>query len=282
MKFRLRRKPTPPPVNHATPLPSSGPATRTAQAIEPAPEAEEVFVEPALQCVIQERARRGLNPDPGDVMLTREELIALYELNQEEQRTLRGTSGYDALSLRASPSHCVRRDGASSNSATRYGSFRDLEHGLEASEVGGTEDDAIASGHVNQVEVDAGARDLASEIREHTGSVLDLDHDHLALAGYGEMRDRQRVLCCLRVGNENVELGPLPRSHAGRGGDVYAGVADRCGDARQCAGSVFDVDDQVERHVTIPSERLVVGTATGSDADVTGHLRFGSPARCAI
>jgi hypothetical protein len=48
-----------------------------------------------------------------------------------------------------------------------------------------------------------------------------------------------------------VELGPIARSDAGRGRDVHAGVADRFGDLGQRAGLVFDVDNEVEWHVTI-------------------------------
>jgi hypothetical protein len=126
----------------------------------------------------------------------------------------------------------------------------DVERGFEPGEVGGAEHDAIACRDVDEIQVDAGARDLACQIGEHAGSVLDIDDDDFALARYGEMRDRQRVLGGLGVGDEDVELGPLARSDAGRGGNVHAGVAYCSGDAGQRPGFVLDVDDQVEWHVT--------------------------------
>src|SRR5688572_7088979 len=71
---------------------------------------------------------------------------------------------------------------------------RDVEHLLEGVEVGGTEDDAVTGGDVDEVEVDAGAGDLAGEVGELAGTVVDVDHDHLALAADPQVGDRQRVL----------------------------------------------------------------------------------------
>ncbi len=76
--------------------------------------------------------------------------------------------------------------------------------------------------------------------------VVDLDHDDLALARDGEVRDRERVPGGLGVGDEDVQLGALAGADARGRGDVDAGVADRGCDARQCSGSVLDVDDQVD------------------------------------
>ena len=42
--------------------------------------------EPALLAVMAERAKMGLDPEPGDWDLSRAELLALYELEQEEPR----------------------------------------------------------------------------------------------------------------------------------------------------------------------------------------------------
>ena len=89
------------------------------------------------------------------------------------------------------------------------------------------EDHAIARGDVDEVEVDPGPGDLASQVRQHAGAVLDLDHDDLALAGDRDMGDRQRVLRGLGVRDEDVQLGPLARPDAGGRRDVHAGVADR-------------------------------------------------------
>ena len=114
-------------------------------------------------------------------------------------------------------------------------SARDVERGLERGEIGRAEDDAITRGDVDEVEIDAGPGDRAGQIGEHAGTVLDLDRDHLALAADCEMRDRERVLGRLGVGDEDVDLGPLARSEAGGCGDVDAGVAHRGGDARESA-----------------------------------------------
>jgi hypothetical protein len=95
MKFRLKvRKPAPLRATPATPL--HRPAPEAPKSAEREDAAKEPALEPALLSVMEERAKRGLDPDPGDPMLSREELLALYELNQEEPRHLRpGTSGFD-------------------------------------------------------------------------------------------------------------------------------------------------------------------------------------------
>ena len=122
---------------------------------------------------------------------------------------------------------------------------------LNACQVGRSEDDAVAGGDVDQIKVDAGPGDPAGEIGEHAGLVLDLDHHHLAFAAHGKVRDRKRVPDRLGVGDEDVELGLIARSDAGRGRDVHAGVADCRGDLGQRTGPVFDIDSEVEWHVTI-------------------------------
>ena len=110
------------------------------------------------------------------------------------------------------------------------------DRGAQSVEVGRAEDHAVARGDVDQVEVDAGPGDLAGEVGEDAGPVLDVDHDDLALARDREVGDRQRVRGGLGVRDEDVELGPLARADAGGGGDVDAGVADRGGDLRQRPG----------------------------------------------
>jgi len=49
-------------------------------------------------------------------------------------------------------------------------------------QVGGSENDSITRGDVYEVEVDASVGDLASEVREYSGIVLDVDDYDLALA----------------------------------------------------------------------------------------------------
>ena len=50
-----------------------------------------------------------------------------------------------------------------------------------------------------------------------------------------------------------MQLDPIRRSQAGRGGEVDSGVADRGRDAGEGAGLVLDLDDQVERNRRAPS-----------------------------
>ena len=57
---------------------------------------------------------------------------------------------------------------------------------LQRGEVGRAEDHAVARRDVDEVEVDSGLRDPAGQVRQHAGTVLDVDHDDLALA-----RDRE-------------------------------------------------------------------------------------------
>ena len=125
---------------------------------------------------------------------------------------------------------------------------RGRERGPEGREVGCPEDHAIARGHVDEIEVHSGPGDLASQVRQHAGAVLDLDHHDLALAGDREMGDRQGMPHGLGVRDEDVELGPLARPDAGCRRDVHAGIADRGRDLRQRPRGVLDVDDQVDCH----------------------------------
>ena len=119
---------------------------------------------------------------------------------------------------------------ASSRTRRSPRSARDAERGLEPVEVGRAEHHAVARRDVDEVEVDAGPGDLAGQVGEHAGAVLDVDHHDLALARDREVRDRQRVLRRLGVGDEDVQLGLRARPDARRRGDVDPGVADRGGD----------------------------------------------------
>src|SRR5436190_1611633 len=71
------------------------------------------------------------------------------------------------------------------------------------------EDHAVLRGDVDEVEVDSGPGDLAGQVGEDAGAVLDVDHDYLALAGNREVGDRQGVLRGFGVSHEDVELGPV-------------------------------------------------------------------------
>ena len=128
-------------------------------------------------------------------------------------------------------------------------SARVAERGPQGGEVGRPEDHAVLCGDVDEIEVDPGPGDLAGQVRQHAGAVLDIDDDDLALAGDRDVGDRQRMLRGLGVRDEDVELGPLARPDACGGRDVHAGVADRGRHPRQRPGRVLDVDDQVDRHV---------------------------------
>src|SRR5262245_45255074 len=55
------------------------------------------------------------------------------------------------------------------------------ERGPQRVEVGGAEDDPVAGGDVEEVEVHAGLGDLASEVGEHAGAVFDVDDDDFSL-----------------------------------------------------------------------------------------------------
>jgi hypothetical protein len=122
---------------------------------------------------------------------------------------------------------------------------------LQPCQVGCPEDDAVAGRDVHQVEVDPGSGDPAGEIGQHAGLIVDLDDHHLALAAHGKVRDRKRMPDRLGVRHEDVELGPIAWADARRGRDVHPGVADGPSDVGQRAGPVFDVDNEVDWHVTI-------------------------------
>jgi hypothetical protein len=118
-----------------------------------------------------------------------------------------------------------------------------LERGLQAGEVGGAEDEAVARRDVDEIEVDAGVRDLSSQVGEHARPILDLDDDHFALAARAEVRGCQRVLGGFGVRNEDVQLDQVGRADARRGREVDPGVADRSRDAGQRPRFVLDLDD---------------------------------------
>ena len=127
-----------------------------------------------------------------------------------------------------------------------------LERSLQAGEVSGAEDEAVARRDVQEVEIDAGLRDLSSQVGEDARPILDLDDDHFAFAADDELRERQRVPGSFGVRDENVQLDLICRSQAGRRREVDAGVADRGRNARQAPGLVLDLYDQVERNRRAP------------------------------
>ena len=88
-------------------------------------------------------------------------------------------------------------------------SKRVVQRDPQGSEIGRAEDHAISGGHVDEIEVDSSPGDPAGQIGEYSRSVLDIDHDDLALAGDREMRNRQRVLRGPGVRNEDVKLRSL-------------------------------------------------------------------------
>jgi hypothetical protein len=107
------------------------------------------------------------------------------------------------------------------------------ERRLQAGEVGGAEDEAVPRRDVDEIEVDTGVCNLSCQVGKDARPILGLDHDHLALAAHGELRDRQRVPGGFGVRNEDVQLDLVGRPDARRGRQVHAGVADRGRDAGQ-------------------------------------------------
>ena len=103
-------------------------------------------------------------------------------------------------------------------------SARGVERGPESSEVRRPEDHAILCCDIHEIEVDSSSGDLASQVRQHAGAVLDIDHDYFALAGDRDMGNRQRMLRGLGMRNEDVELGPLAWPDARGGCDVDASL----------------------------------------------------------
>jgi hypothetical protein len=66
-----------------------------------------------------------------------------------------------------------------------------IECGAESRKVVGSEDDAILRGDIDEIEVDPGSGDLASEVRQDAWSVLDIDDYDFTLARHGNVRNRQ-------------------------------------------------------------------------------------------
>jgi len=126
------------------------------------------------------------------------------------------------------------------------------ERSLQADDVGSAEDEAVARRDVDEIEVDAGVPDLASQVGEDARPILDFDDDDLALPTHGELRERQRVLGGPGMGNEDVQLDCRGRPDARRGREIHACVADRRRDASQGSRLVLDLDDQVEGNRLAP------------------------------
>jgi uncharacterized protein (TIGR00369 family) len=88
-------------------------------------------------------------------------------------------------------------------------SARGVQRGPQTIEVRGSEDDPIAGGDVDEIQVDIGPGDPAGQVCEDARTVLDIDHDDFALARDREVRDRQRMPSGLGVLDEDVQLGSL-------------------------------------------------------------------------
>ena len=137
------------------------------------------------------------------------------------------------------------------------------ENRLQAGEVGGSEDEAVARRDVDEVQVDAGFRHLARQVGEHPGPVFDVDDDDLALPADGEVRDRQCVLHGLGVRHQDVQLDVVGGPQTRRRREIDACVADGGRDVGESAGLVLDLDDQVERNRACSFTSATV-TATAS------------------
>jgi hypothetical protein len=136
-----------------------------------------------------------------------------------------------------------------------------LEDGLQAGEIGSSEDEAVLGRDVDEVEVDARSCHLASQVGEHARPVFDLDDDHLSLAADSELRERQGVPGGFGVRHQDVQLDIVGGAETRRRRKVDTGVADRSGDARESAGLVLDLDDQVERNRTPSTSLTAMGRA---------------------
>src|SRR6478736_4711251 len=103
---------------------------------------------------------------------------------------------------------------------------RDFDGDAESSEILRPEDDAISRRHVDEIEVDPGLRDLASQVGEDARPVLDV-HDHdLALARDRDVRDRQRMLYRLGMRHEEEPGKSHPRAIGARVGR-FSGLYER-------------------------------------------------------
>ena len=79
----------------------------------------------------------------------------------------------------------------------------------QGGKINGPEDDPVAGGDVDQIQVHTGFGDLAGEVGEDAGAILHINHDDLTLASDGLMRDGQGVLGGFGVRDEDVQLGAL-------------------------------------------------------------------------
>src|SRR5262249_56629006 len=87
----------------------------------------------------------------------------------------------------------------------------DLERGFQPVEIARAEYEPVARRDVDEIEVDACPRDPARQVGKDAGPFLDLDDDDFALTADREVRDRERVLRGLGVGDEDVQLDVVVR-----------------------------------------------------------------------
>jgi hypothetical protein len=117
------------------------------------------------------------------------------------------------------------------------------EDGLQPFEIIGPEDESVPRGHVDEVEIDTGLRNLAGQVGEHTRPVFDVDDDHLPLPAHAKVRDRKRMLHSFGVRHQDVQLDVIGRPETRCGGKVDACVTHSFGDLSERAGLVLDLDD---------------------------------------
>src|SRR4051794_20222440 len=184
---------------------------------------------------IEPRSPGPTTPTAGRFALTRAFSVPRPMPNHSRSGVAANSSGVTCGPLDVSTARYAK-DAASRTRAIlglRSAFTRSGDGGLQRVEVRCAEHDAVARGHVDEVEVDSRGGDLARQVGQHSRAVLDVDNHHLAFARDREMRDRERVPARLRVRHEDVQLRALARSDARRRRDVHAGVADRGGHRRE-------------------------------------------------
>ena len=79
------------------------------------------------------------------------------------------------------PKVSLRRSAEPGPPAASSVSVRRPARPADSARSGGSKDDAVACGDVDEVEVDPGPRDLAGKVGKHAGVVLDVDDNDLPL-----------------------------------------------------------------------------------------------------
>ena len=135
----------------------------------------------------------------------------------------------------------------------RYSSFALAVH------VVGCDDDLdAAERRVCEVYVDVRVGELAGELTERAGPVLDVDHEDLTLVGYahGGVPERLACPCHVFVVDQDVDDAAPLAGECRKTPNVHAAATERFAEPRELARAVIQNHGEISRHRSALSNQL--------------------------